>query len=126
MSTETEPSSPMPTLTLSVGGVLIVLGVIAYAITDFASWTALIPAILGAVLMICGAIARKNTKLGVHIGLVVALLGLIGTSRNIFPTDDVMEGEPAAVFSAITFVLLLVYIGLGIRSFLRARRWAEK
>ena len=117
----------MPRLTIGIGAVLIALGAVAYIATAFASWTALIPAILGAVLLICGLIGVKRPKLGVHIALVVALLGLAGTGMNVLPIGALIAGEaerPAAVItSTITFVLLVAYLILGVRSFITARRW---
>lgn len=117
----------MPRLTIGIGAVLIALGAVAYIATAFASWTALIPAILGAVLLICGLIGVKRPKLGVHIALVVALLGLAGTGMNVLQIGALIAGEaerPAAVItSTITFVLLVAYLILGVRSFITARRW---
>ncbi|MGQ7787956.1 hypothetical protein [Nesterenkonia sp. PF2B19] len=119
----------MPRITVGLGGILILLGIIAYIATSFASWTALIPAILGVVLLISGLIGFKNAKIGIHIALVVALLGVIGTSMNVMQLGELFAGEaerPAAVIvSTITFVLLIVYIIAGVRSFIRARRWKD-
>ncbi|MGO1349655.1 hypothetical protein [Brevibacterium aurantiacum] len=117
----------MPRTTIGLGVVLIAVGVIAYVATAFASWTALIPAILGAVLLICGLIALKKQKLGIHIALVVAILGIFGTAMNGMQIGALMAGEaerPAAVItSIITFVLLIIYVVMGVRSFIAARRW---
>lgn len=55
----------MPRLTLILGAILVVLGVISYIATAFASWTALIPAILGVVLFALGLLALKRQKLGI-------------------------------------------------------------
>jgi hypothetical protein len=117
----------MPRNTLIVGGILIVLGVVSYVASAFASLTALIPSLLGVVLVICGLIALKKPMLGIHVALVVALLGLAGTVMNVVKLGEVFAGTAerplAVIVSAITFVLLLIYIGLGVRSFITARRW---
>lgn len=119
--------SILPRITIGLGVVLIAVGAIAYVATGFASWTALIPAILGAIILICGLIGLKNQKLGVHIALVVAILGIFGTSMNVVQIGALIAGDaerPAAVVtSIITFVLLIVYVIMGIRSFIAARRW---
>lgn len=116
----------MPRITIALGGVLVVLGVVGYAVTGFASWTALIPAILGALLVLLGLVALRRPMLGVHAALVVALLGIAGTAMNVAAIGDVVAGTAerpvAVVVSTITFVLLLVYVALGVRSFIRARR----
>lgn len=117
----------MPRITIGLGVILIALGVVSYIVTDFASWTALIPSILGAVILVSGLIGLKSQKIGIHIGLVVALLGVIGTAMNVIKLGEVFAGtaeRPAAVIvSTVTFVLLIAYIVLGVRSFIAARRW---
>lgn len=117
----------MPRITIGLGAILIALGVIAYIATDFASWTALIPSILGLVILVSGLIGLKSQKIGIHIGLVVALLGVLGTAMNVIKLGELFAGtaeRPAAVVvSTITFVLLIVYIVVGVRSFIAARRW---
>lgn len=124
--------SRMPRTTIVVGSALILLGVAAWAITSFASWTALIPAIIGLVLLILGLLAAKTgkQKLFIHIALLVALIGIAGTVSNTLKLGEVFAGtaeRPAAVItSAITLVLLVVYLVLGIRSFVRARRWKQQ
>lgn len=119
----------MPRVTIILGVILIVLGAISYFATGMASWTALIPAILGVVLLVCGIIGLRSPKLGIHIALVIALLGIAGTFMNVMKLGSLFAGtaeRPAAVIvSTITFVLLIVYIVLGVRSFIAARRWRE-
>ena len=58
-----------------------------------------------------------------------AVLGVVGTSMNVMELGELFAGEaerPAAVVvSSITFVLLIVYIIVGVRSFIQARRWKD-
>ncbi len=127
MTTPAAPASPMPRLTLIAGGLLLAVGIIGYVATSFASMTALIPSVVGVLLLISGAIAKKNTKLGVHIALVIALLGALGMIMPLMNLGALFAGEsenPGAVISAlITVIVLVVYIVLGVRSFIAARRW---
>lgn len=117
----------MPRITIGLGAILIVLGVVSYIATGFVSWTALIPAILGAVILIFGLVGLKKPMLGIHAALLVAILGLGGTGMNVMKLGDLFAGEaerPAAVVvSTITFVMLLVYIVMGIMNFVNNRRW---
>ncbi len=115
----------MPRLTIGLGAVLIVLGIIAYIVTGMASVTALIPSFLGVVVLACGLIGLRSPKIGIHIALVVALVGIAGTARNVF-SEDLLDGRPAAIFSAITMALLVIYIITGVRSFIAARRWKRE
>lgn len=118
----------LPALTLTTGAILTATGVIAYAVTDFNSWTALIPSIVGVLLIVAGLIARQDNlrKHAIHGALAIALLGLLGSIRNVVEIGDVFAGDhdaPAApVTSVIMFVVLLVYLIVGVRSFIAARR----
>jgi hypothetical protein len=61
---------------------------------------------------------------------VVALAGVAGTLMNVVKLGDVFAGtaeRPVAVIvSTVTFVLLIAYIVLGVRSFIQARRWKQE
>lgn len=117
----------MPRLTIGLSVLLIAIGSIAYIATSFASWTALIPALLGAVMLVAGLIGLKKQKIGVHLALAVAVLGVLGTSMNVMQLGALIAGDaerPTAVLiSTITFALLIFYVGFGIHSFVAARRW---
>jgi hypothetical protein len=118
----------MTRLTVVIGSVLVVLGVVAYAATAAASVTALIPSFVGVLLLICAAVARKPAwhRHGIHAALVVALLGALGTLMNVARIGEVFAGtaeRPAAVIvSTLMFVVLVGYIVMGMRSFIAARR----
>ena len=116
----------MPRTTIGLGAVLIVVGVIAYIATAFASVTALIPAFLGAVLLICGLIALRAPRGGLIAALVIAVLGILGTAMNVMQLGDLIAGEaerPAAVVtSTLTFVLLIAYVAVGIKSLVTEAR----
>lgn len=116
-------------LTFVIGGILTVLGVVAYVATGAVSVTALIPTFIGVLLLVCGAIARRGEnarKHAIHAALVVALLGALGSLMQVVKLGDVFAGtaeRPAAVIvSTIMFVLLVIYIVMGVRSFIAARR----
>lgn len=119
--------SIMPRNTIILGAVLIALGLIAYLASGLGSWTALIPSILGALLLICGLVGLRSPRVGIHIALALALLGAAGTFMNVLQLGELFAGTAerplAVVASTITFVLLIIYIILGIRSFVSARRW---
>lgn len=114
----------MTSVTQIVGAVLIVLGVVAYVATGFASWTALIPSVLGLVLLILGLVARRASahQHAIHAALVVALLGALGSLQ---PLGGLPDAEPAAITSLLTILVCVVYIALGVRSFIAARKARE-
>jgi hypothetical protein len=118
----------MVRFTTAIGVALVILGVGAYVLTSAVSITALIPAFVGVPLLACAAVARKPEwhKHGIHAALVVALLGALGTLMNVARLGEVFAGtaeRPAAVIvSTLMFVILVVYIVAGVRSFVAARR----
>jgi hypothetical protein len=120
--------SSVTKLTFIVGGVLVAVGVISYIASGAASLTALIPSGLGVLLLVGAVIARKPNlrRHAMHVTMLIALIGIIATFANTFRLGEVFAGtaeRPLAIIaSAITFVTLLIYLALGIASFVQARR----
>lgn len=114
----------MTSVTQIVGAVLVVLGVVAYVATGFASWTALLPSVLGLVILILGVVARRASahQHAIHAALVVALLGGLGSAPQL---GGLFDAEGAAIASLLTVLICVVYIALGVRSFVAARKARE-
>jgi hypothetical protein len=115
----------MPGTTRLFGLILIVLGVASYLLTGRASVTALIPAFFGAVLVICALIARNESvrKHAMHAAVAIGLLGALASLARGVPAalaGDAMR--PAVLSQLIMGVLLLVYVALGVQSFIAARK----
>nr|WP_216843768.1 hypothetical protein [Phytoactinopolyspora alkaliphila] len=115
-------------MTLVVGGLLTLAGIIAYVATDAASMTALIPSAVGILIAICGFLALKEPlrKHALHAAMVVALLGALGSLMNVAKIGDLIDGtaeRPGAIIVSIIMLVVLVgYLVLGMRSFRNARR----
>ncbi len=115
----------MPALTRTVGFLLILLGVAGYVATGGVSITALIPAFFGAILLILAMVARNPNarKHAMHAALALALLGVLGTAPRIFAAINAGNiSRPATLAQIAMAVVLLVYIALGVKSFIDARR----
>lgn len=119
----------MLALTTWTGGLLVATGVIAYIVTAAESITALIPAFIGILLLIAALIGRRSDearKHAMHVALAIGLLGALGSLSRVVKLPEVFDGTakvPAAIIvSTIMFVLLVVYLVAGIRSFVVARR----
>lgn len=115
----------MPTTTRLFGLILIVLGVASYVATGRTSVTALIPAIFGSIFVICALIARKEAmrKHAMHAAVAVGLLGALASLGRAMPA--VMDGgatRPAVMSQLAMGVLLIVYVYLGVQSFIAARK----
>jgi hypothetical protein len=119
----------MARATVIFGVVLIALGVIAYVGTAAVSITALIPAVFGAVLVLLGWIAgnERYRKHAVRGAAVIAVLGFLGAVPGLLGLWDLVSGaevqRPTAVVSQSVMALLMaVFVGLCVRSFMGASR----
>jgi hypothetical protein len=115
----------MPATTRLFGLILIVLGVASYVLTGRSSITAMIPAFFGAVLVICALIARNEgaRKHAMHAAVAVGMVGLLGAlARGVPAALDGQAARPAVLAQLAMAVLLLVYVAMGVRSFVEARR----
>ena len=116
----------MPSTTRLFGLILIVLGVASYVLTDRTSVTALIPAFFGVVLVICALVARSSEsarKHAMHAAVAVGLLGALAALARGVPAAISGGIGRAAVMSQLAMgVLLLIYVALGVQSFIAARK----
>lgn len=118
----------MARVTQAVGLVLVIVGVGAYVASEAASPTALLPAVLGLILLALGILATREAlrRNAVHGALAVALLGLLGTLPRLGGLPALLANNaerPLAVLaSTVTAIVLAVYVALGVRSFVAARR----
>lgn len=115
----------MPSTTRLFGLILIVLGIASYMMTGRTSVTALIPALFGAVLVICALVARNEAarKHAMHAAVAIALIGALASLGRAVPA--VMNGDgtrPAVLAQMAMAVLLIVYVTLGVQSFIAARK----
>jgi hypothetical protein len=109
-------------ITNAVGLLLIAVGLVGFFVSDSRHWTALLPAILGGVLVLLALLAMRSesgSRHFMHAAMVVALLGVIGSTPRAM---EIADGGAMAVVSVITVVLLVVYLALGMRTFIAARR----
>ena len=118
----------MPGYAIWIGRLLVLVGIVGYGYglyAGHASLTAFIPAVFGIVLMILGHVAVAKEPLRKHLmhaALVVGLLGFILPLARLIPRATEMTLS-AAVLSQLAMALLcLVFVVLGIRSFITARR----
>ncbi|MBY0495680.1 MAG: hypothetical protein K2Y23_15840 [Cyanobacteria bacterium] len=115
----------MPGTTRLFGLILIALGVVSYVWTGRTSVTALIPALFGAVLLVCAIVARANEgarKHAMHAAVAVGLIGAIAALARGIPAALVDASRPAVMSQLAMGVLLLIYVALGVQSFISARR----
>lgn len=121
----------MPGTTILFGLLLIGQGLFAYFVladADSKSITPLIPAMLGVPLTLLGlmALSPSMRKHAMHIAMLLGLLGVVGSLYRPVSTA-VSGGDVAWISSAVLMqftmaVICLVYLFLGVRSFIRARK----
>lgn len=122
----------MRTMTIAYGGVLILLGLVAYFGLGRESLTALIPTFFGIPVAILGLLAA-NQSLRRHVMHGAAALGLIGFLGTVSGLVQAARGlggaeleRPEAVgVQSVMAVLSAVFVALCVRSFVHARRTGE-
>lgn len=118
----------MPRITIGFSLAYIAIGLAGFFLTGAAHKTALIPAIIGAALLVLGVLAGKESLRmhAMHGALLVGLLAFLGTARGLTKLPAAFAGtaeRPGAVYAqAATAILSLVFLALGVRSFIAARR----
>jgi hypothetical protein len=115
----------MPSVTRIVGFLLILLGIVGYIGTGMASITALIPAMAGALFLVLALVARspQTRKHVMHAAVALALVLVLGVVPRVMGAINAGEATRPAVLAQIAMALILiVYVLLGVKSFIDARR----
>jgi hypothetical protein len=119
----------MTRLTIALGAALVALGVGAYFALGRPSYSTLLPAVFGVALLALGLLARRERwrRHAIHAALAGSLLAVLAMSPRLVElpallTGTEMERPRAIVLASITAAALLLYLALGVRSFLTARR----
>lgn len=122
----------MPRITLIIGLALVILGLgfygglaLAAGEGEAVSWTALIPAIPGVLLIGLGALAAAKPTWRKHVMHVAMLLGVLVVLAGLGMGVPAMLDEPgaaAAIEQVLMGLLGLVFVVLGVKSFIDARR----
>ena len=115
----------MPSVTRVVGFLLVLLGVAGYFGTGRASVTALIPAMVGALFLVLALVARNPAarKHVMHAAVALALLGVVGVAPRIIAAVRAGDTSRPAVLSQMAMaVILALYVILGVKSFVDARK----
>ena len=121
----------MPVTAIVCGILLSLIGIAGYAygmMNGNASLTALIPFAFGTVLEALGFVAKSNEGLRKHLmhaALVVALLGFILPAGRLLSKLNELSFS-AAIVSQVTMALVcLLFVILGVKSFIDARKKAS-
>ncbi|MGB6134346.1 MAG: hypothetical protein WCC14_13990 [Acidobacteriaceae bacterium] len=121
----------MANITIIFGLVLILLGIVAHTGAGSGDPHTMIPAYFGIALGVLGVMARSNSarqrKIVMHIAVVVGLAGFAWTAGSAWTYLQIQRGavpgDPEHVkYPAAMAVLLLVFVLLCVRSFIKARR----
>ena len=122
----------MARITIGVGGVLIILGLVAYFVlaepdeAGAKSITAMIPAFFGVPILLLGFVATKAAlrKHAMHGAVLLALLGMVGALMR--PVRAMIGGEftmsTAAGVQMVMAAICLVFVVLCVKSFIAARK----
>ena len=112
----------MAKLTIAFAGILMVLGVVCFAVTGMEHKTALIPALVGVIMEPFGVMAMVKPNLRMHAMHGAVLIGLLGFLAGI---GGLIARRPAgiALFEMLALVVLTgLFVALCVNSFIQARR----
>lgn len=120
----------MTIVTLVLGDLLVVLGILGYFLPEKQSLTALIPAGFGVAFNMFGALGfLPNLRKHVMHGAVgLAVLGVLGTLPMALPKlfalvgGGEVERQFAVVAQTVMGVLCLIYVIIAVMSFAKARQ----
>lgn len=112
---------PFPKITVIFAGFLILLGLGAYAASG--TPTAAIPSYFGIAFMITGLVSLKESLLkhGMHAAMGLALLTVIAMGPMVFKGPN-PERPLAFPIQLTMFLSTIVYLALGVNSFIQARK----
>ena len=119
----------MAQVTMLIGALLCVLGLISYSVSEAANpVTALIPAGFGAILLLLGFFTLIKPSLRKHLMHVAALVGTIGFVggavmflKNVGPKGFVLSTGSQLAMA----ILCGIFVAACVRSFIAARRMRE-
>ena len=115
----------MAKLTLTFAALLIIVPVGFYVGTGTSSFTPLIPAVFGVLLGVCGllALSPKLRMHAMHAAMLIAVLSILGLVGEALGRPGALDAPwTAQLLKLICLMLLVVYLALGVRSFIAARR----
>ena len=115
----TDTGQSTENLSVGLGIALILLGVAAYAISDFASVTALIPAVFGILVVGLGLLGRDEQyrRIALYAIGALAILGVLGSLR-VVPDVIAQEWTVGTISQGIMIVLSLTLLGIVARDVL--------
>jgi hypothetical protein len=118
----------MSKITLTIGVLLILLGLITYGWAGqigagHRSWTALIPTFFGIIIAAMGLVAENpaRRKHAMHAAVAIALFGF-GAALGRLLTSGKPLGAASSLAQLVMVILCGLLVALGVRSFIMARR----
>lgn len=120
----------MSKLSISVGILMIILGIGSFVLTGAASATALIPAFFGIAFIGLGVIGINKEAMRKHLmhaALLLAILGIGGSFGGLINVLGVLGGNelvrPNASYAQAAMAIICIYfVVAGIRSFINVRK----
>jgi len=117
-------------LSISIGILMIILGVGSFVLTGAASATALIPAFFGIAFIGLGVLGINKEAMRKHVmhaALLLAILGIGGSFGGLINVLSVLGGSelerPSAAYAQAIMALICIYFVIaGVRSFINARK----
>lgn len=117
----------MTRTSLLASGLLIVLALGFFAAAGGAK-TALAPLLPGVGILVCAGIALKKEaarKHAMHVAMIFALLGIIGGWAPLVMAAGEGGRLNAIIESLVMIIICSLYLGMGVQSFIEARKASQ-
>jgi hypothetical protein len=118
----------MSSASVLFGLLLAAIGAAGYVMSDMVSPTALIPAAFGVVIAMLGLYGRDpaRRRTAMHLAMGIALVGILGSIGGVFTLAGAVASGSAPGLAALSrasmAIVLILYLTMGVRSFVAARR----
>ena len=118
----------MSSASVMFGLLLAAIGAAGYVLSAMVSPTALIPAAFGVVIAMLGLYGRDpaRRRTAMHLAMGIALVGILGSMGGVLSLAGALASGSAPGLAALSrasmAIVLTLYLTMGVRSFVAARR----
>jgi hypothetical protein len=116
----------MTKLSITIGGLMSLMGLISWTAAGFESPTSLIPLFIGAPIALFGWLTEKQPerrKIYMHIAVGLAIVGFLASASRIPSLGEFGSNKSVSIWSMC--ILCFILIGAFVQSFLKARTAKE-
>ncbi len=112
----------MPKISIFIGAMLCLTGIVGYGASDVKSITAFIPLFFGLPIMLFAWLTLRQpskAKIYMHVAVTLAILGFVASAMRVAKLEEFGSVKSSALWSMC--ILCFVLVGAYVQSFIKAR-----